>query len=75
MKQLVILGGGESGVGTALLGLAKGYEVFVSDRGSIIDSYKKVLLHHARVSRNCDIGGALRACEGGHVLGRAEDDH
>ncbi len=46
MKRLVVLGGGESGVGTALLGLAKGYEVFVSDRGSIADSYKKVLLHH-----------------------------
>ena len=31
MKRLVILGGGESGVGTALLAKAKGYEVFVSD--------------------------------------------
>ncbi|PQJ21120.1 UDP-N-acetylmuramoyl-L-alanine--D-glutamate ligase [Tenacibaculum sp. SG-28] len=47
MKRLVVLGGGESGVGTALLGLAKGYEVFVSDRGNITDLYKKVLLHHA----------------------------
>ncbi len=33
--KLVILGGGESGVGTALLGKEKGYEVFVSDKGII----------------------------------------
>ena len=36
MKRLVILGGGESGVGTALLGKQKGYEVFVSDKGEIL---------------------------------------
>ncbi len=41
--RLVILGGGESGVGTAILGQAKGYEVFVSDFGKIKESYKKVL--------------------------------
>jgi UDP-N-acetylmuramoylalanine--D-glutamate ligase len=35
MKRLVILGGGESGVGTALLGKEKGFEVFVSDKGII----------------------------------------
>ncbi|PWG04102.1 UDP-N-acetylmuramoyl-L-alanine--D-glutamate ligase [Polaribacter aquimarinus] len=46
MKRLVILGGGESGVGTALLGKQKGYEVFVSDKGEISKKYKKVLLHH-----------------------------
>ena len=34
-KRLVILGAGESGIGTALLAKQKGYEVFVSD-GSII---------------------------------------
>jgi UDP-N-acetylmuramoylalanine--D-glutamate ligase len=43
---LVILGGGESGVGTALLGKAKGYEVFVSDKGKIKAPYKKVLIHN-----------------------------
>ena len=32
---LVILGGGESGVGTAILGKQKGYKVFVSDKGDI----------------------------------------
>ena len=46
MKRLVILGGGESGVGAALLGKQKGYEIFVSDRGSIAKKYKKVLLHN-----------------------------
>ena len=43
MKKLVILGGGESGVGTAILGKQKGYEVFLSDRGKIKEKYKKVL--------------------------------
>ena len=46
MKRLVILGGGESGVGSAILGKNKGYEVFVSDIGSISHTYKEVLLHH-----------------------------
>src|SRR5688572_20020956 len=37
MKQrLVILGGGESGVGAALLAKAKGYELFLSD-GSMLN--------------------------------------
>uniref|UniRef100_UPI00404A858E UDP-N-acetylmuramoyl-L-alanine--D-glutamate ligase n=1 Tax=Gelidibacter sp. TaxID=2018083 RepID=UPI00404A858E len=47
MKRLVILGGGESGVGTALLAKAKGYEVFVSDKGIIKEKYKDVLIHNA----------------------------
>jgi UDP-N-acetylmuramoylalanine--D-glutamate ligase len=42
--RLVILGGGESGVGTAILGKKKGYDVFVSDFGKIKDSYKEVLI-------------------------------
>ncbi len=46
MKRLAILGGGESGVGTALLGKAKGFEVFLSDKGKIKDNYKEVLLHN-----------------------------
>ena len=43
MQLLVILGGGESGVGTAILGKKKGYDVFVSDYGKIKDHYKEVL--------------------------------
>lgn len=46
MKRLVILGGGESGVGTALLGKAKGYQVFLSDKGKIKENYKDVLIHN-----------------------------
>lgn len=46
-ERLVILGGGESGVGAALLGKEKGYEVFVSDKGKIKEKYKKVLIHNA----------------------------
>ncbi|MGQ7946492.1 UDP-N-acetylmuramoyl-L-alanine--D-glutamate ligase [Flavobacterium sp. WC2509] len=42
--RLVILGGGESGVGTAILGKKQGYDVFVSDFGKIKDSYKEVLV-------------------------------
>lgn len=42
-KRLVVLGGGESGVGTAILGKKKGYDVFVSDFGKIQDNYKEVL--------------------------------
>lgn len=45
-QRLVILGGGESGVGTALLGKAKGFEVFVSDKNKIKEKYKDVLVHH-----------------------------
>ncbi|MDP5104562.1 MAG: UDP-N-acetylmuramoyl-L-alanine--D-glutamate ligase [Polaribacter sp.] len=46
MKRLVILGGGESGVGTAILGKQKGYQIFVSDKGSISKKYKEVLLNN-----------------------------
>lgn len=46
MKKLVILGGGESGVGTALLGKAKAYDVFLSDKGKIKEKYKNVLIHN-----------------------------
>ena len=44
--KLVILGAGESGVGTAILGKKEGFEVFVSDYGKIKNNYKQVLLHH-----------------------------
>lgn len=44
MKRLVVLGGGESGVGTAILGKKEGFDVFVSDFGKIKNSYKEVLI-------------------------------
>ncbi|MEI6865674.1 UDP-N-acetylmuramoyl-L-alanine--D-glutamate ligase [Flavicella sp.] len=46
MEKLVVLGGGESGVGTAVLAKQKGYAVFVSDKGEIKESYKKILVSH-----------------------------
>ncbi len=45
-KKLVILGAGESGVGAAMLGIQKEFEVFVSDFGTIKENYKQVLIHH-----------------------------
>jgi UDP-N-acetylmuramoylalanine--D-glutamate ligase len=46
MKQIVVLGGGESGTGAAILAAKQGYEVFLSDKSSISNSYKKVLKNH-----------------------------
>ena len=43
-KKLVILGAAESGIGAAILGKQKGYEVFVSDAGKIKDKYKQQLI-------------------------------
>lgn len=41
--KLVVLGGGESGVGAALLGKKLAYDVFLSDRGKLADKYRTVL--------------------------------
>ena len=45
MKRLVILGGGESGVGTAILAKQKGWSVFLSDRGALKPQYRDILSH------------------------------
>jgi UDP-N-acetylmuramoylalanine--D-glutamate ligase len=45
-ERVVILGSGESGTGAAILAKAKGYEVFVSDFGSIKDKYKQELIQN-----------------------------
>lgn len=42
-KNLVVLGGGESGVGAAILGKEKGMNVFLSDYGTIADNYRQQL--------------------------------
>lgn len=42
-RRLVILGGGESGVGAALLAKQKGYDVFLSDAGSLKEVYRNAL--------------------------------
>ena len=43
MSRIVVLGGGESGVGSAVLAKVKGFDVFLSDRGDIADKYIKRL--------------------------------
>ena len=42
-KRIVILGGGESGCGAAILAKKLGFDVFLSDYGSIADKYKQML--------------------------------
>jgi len=44
MKKIVILGAGESGVGSAILALKHGFDLFVSDKGEIKDKYKEILV-------------------------------
>lgn len=61
-KRIVILGAGESGVGTAILAKQKEYEVFVSDFGKIKERYKDVL-------KNFEIDWE----ENGHTLERMQD--
>lgn len=45
-KRIVILGSGESGVGSAILAQAKGFAVFVSDKSPIKEQYKTELLNN-----------------------------
>ena len=46
MEKLIVLGGGESGVGAAVLGKKKGYDVFLSDSGKLSDKYAGALRAH-----------------------------
>ena len=46
MKRIVILGGGESGVGAAVLAKVKQFDVFLSDSGMLKESYKETLLQY-----------------------------
>ncbi|MDE6444415.1 MAG: UDP-N-acetylmuramoyl-L-alanine--D-glutamate ligase, partial [Muribaculaceae bacterium] len=41
--RLVVLGGGESGAGAAVLGKVKGMDVFLSDMGTIAPRYRAIL--------------------------------
>lgn len=56
MKRIVVLGGGESGVGAAVLAKVKGFDVFLSDKGSISEE-------HAATLRKWDIAFE----QGGHT--------
>jgi UDP-N-acetylmuramoylalanine--D-glutamate ligase len=46
MEKIVVLGGGESGCGAAILAQQKGFDVFVSDIGKVKDKYKNVLTQY-----------------------------
>ncbi len=55
-RQIVILGAGESGAGSAVLAQKYGFDVFVSDSGIIKDQYREILNNHS-----------IRWEEGGHT--------
>lgn len=42
-NRIVVLGGGESGVGAAILAKVKGFDIFLSDTGTIAPRYKEAL--------------------------------
>ncbi len=43
MEKIVVLGGGESGYGSAVLAKVKGFDIFVSDMGTIAPRYAAIL--------------------------------
>ena len=47
MKQILVLGSGESGTGAAILARQQGFEVLVSDLGEIKSEYRRMLDAHA----------------------------
>jgi UDP-N-acetylmuramoylalanine--D-glutamate ligase len=57
--MIVIIGGGESGVGAAVLARARGLDVFLSDGGRLTDGYRRTLEEFG-----------VEFEEGGHTLGR-----
>lgn len=59
MKKIVVIGGGESGYGSAVLAKTKGFDVFVTDSGPIAEKYRKVLEEYA-----------IPYEEGGHAMER-----
>lgn len=59
MKKIVILGGGESGYGSALLAQKKGFDVFLSDGSMLKPDYKEKL-----------IAAGIQFEEGGHTESR-----
>ena len=46
-KRIVILGGGESGAGSAILARKEGFDVFLSDNGKIKSRFKEMLESYA----------------------------
>lgn len=64
MQRIVILGGGESGIGSAILAKMKGFDVFLSDSGNLKDEGKEMLRQHA-----------IAFEEGGHTLDKILNAH
>ncbi len=62
MKRIVVLGAGESGSGAAILAKSKGFDVFVSDCGTISDPYRALLDQNA-----------IAWEDGGHTFDRIKD--
>ena len=58
-KRIVVLGGGESGTGSAVLARVKGLDVFLSDAGRLADKYRELLEKYG-----------VPYEEGGHTLDR-----
>ncbi|WP_224996457.1 UDP-N-acetylmuramoyl-L-alanine--D-glutamate ligase [Cesiribacter sp. SM1] len=56
-EQIVVLGGGESGTGAALLAAHKGYAVFLSEKTQLADAYRQQLVERG-----------IPFEEGGHTL-------
>lgn len=52
-RRIVILGGGESGVGAAILAQKEGFEIFLSDKGTLPDKYKKELKKYGIPYEEC----------------------
>ncbi len=83
-KQLIILGGGESGIGAALLGKSKGYEVFLSDSGMIPSAYRDELLraeidfeeggHFSPVLQEAELVVKSPGISGDHILIKSYED-
>ncbi len=59
MKKVIILGGGESGYGSAVLAKSKGFDTFLSDGGTLSEKYRKLLVEEG-----------VEFEEGGHTLER-----
>ena len=62
MKRIVVLGGGESGVGAAVLAKVKHFDVFLSDNQKITDEHKETLVRYC-----------IPFEEGGHTYDRILD--
>ena len=45
-EKIVVLGAGESGVGSAILAQKKGFDVWVSDKSAIKQNYKEMLVKY-----------------------------